>query len=280
MSSFEAIVRKFIPSVASLTFNPAGRLMLNAADLFPNATFSAFRRLPPNALRARVGVGNQIFFNQPQFFYSAHFWMLAFSKGWASLGSNIVDLGCGCGRYAHHLRDLSLVGERYAGRYYGVDIDAEAISWCQRNFDERFAFFVSTDKSTTYNKADGGDQGYRLDIESDHIDLIFSTSLFTHLLENELKNYLAESFRVLRSGGTAVHSIFLYDFDGMPTRGGRHTFEHRRGEAYIQSLASPEAAVAYTSDYFHDQAKAAGFAQSEILKADGVIQPFLVCKKA
>jgi hypothetical protein len=42
-------------------------------------------------------------------------------------------------------------------------------------------------------------------------DFIYSTSLYTHLLEDELGNYTRESFRVLRPNGVMYMTFFCMD---------------------------------------------------------------------
>jgi Methyltransferase domain len=101
-----------------------------------------FRTLPPNHLRIRIGVGNRILNNQTHFLVHARdFWMFVFSKGIANMHSDILDVGVGCGRWAHWLRDYNFRGRRFAGSYVGVDIDEEAIAWCRQHYDaDRFRF--------------------------------------------------------------------------------------------------------------------------------------------
>lgn len=280
-SPLHRFVRRFVPSGALLTFNPLFKLALNTADLLPRTVVKGFRRLPPAHLRMRVGVGDEVLSNQLQFFYSSHFWIFAFAERWVRFDSNIVDLGCGCGRYAHHLRDINTLGQSYTGHYTGVDIDGEALAWCRRNFDERFTWLDSNDKSHTYGKPDVpvAEAPYRLPIEDGTQDFIFSTSLFTHLLEPEARNYLKESGRILRKGGIISHSVFCIDYPP-PTYGTRHTFGHRMGLAHVESLESPEAAVAYTEADLFRMAEEAGFTNCRIVTGKGVPQPHLVAEKA
>jgi SAM-dependent methyltransferase len=265
--------------LSRLTFNPAVRTLLNSADLVPNLLFRDYRRLPPNHLRVRVGVGNEVFNNQPRYFATFRFWLFAFHEGWCKLDSTIVDIGVGCGRYAHILRDFDFQGRRFTGRYIGIDIDEEALDWCRRHFDEqRFSFHLSTDRSSSYNKDHGGEQRYRVPVADGATDLVFSTSLFTHLLEGEVENYLAESARLLRPGGVAAHSVFCLDYPP-PTFGNRHTFQHQLGNARVESLKQPEAAVAYSEAYLTDLARRVGFAEAEILHGQGAWQPVLLARR-
>ncbi len=152
--SLDRLLRKLFPSTSKLTFNPLFRAAVNASDVVPRLIFPEFRALPPNHLRIRVGVGNRIFNNQTHFLVHARdFWMFALSEGIVNLRSNILDIGVGCGRWAHWMRDCNFRGRRFSGAYVGVDIDGEAIAWCQKNYDaERFRFHHSSHASVSYNQ--------------------------------------------------------------------------------------------------------------------------------
>jgi SAM-dependent methyltransferase len=202
-ASLDRALRKLFPSTSKLTFNPLFRAAVNAFDVVPRLMFPEFRTLPPNHLRIRIGVGNRILNNQTHFLVHARdFWMFVFSEGIATMHSDILDIGVGCGRWAHWLRDYNFRGRQFTGTYVGVDIDEEAIAWCQNHYDsERFRFFVSTDTSVSYHHTAASQSVYRIPLADSSFDLVFSNSLLTHLLEAELENYLRESYRLLRAGG-------------------------------------------------------------------------------
>jgi SAM-dependent methyltransferase len=279
-ASFDRLIRRLFPSTSLLTFNPLVRAGLAVSDILPRIVFPEFRSLPPNALRVRIGVGNRLFNNQPHFLVHARdFWMFVFSEGLANMNSNILDIGVGCGRWAYWLRDYNFRGRRFSGTYVGIDIDAEQIAWCERNYDERFRFHRSTDGSVSYHQ-DGSRVRYRVPEADSTFDLIFSNSLLTHLLEEQLENYIAESCRLLRPGGAIMHSHFNLDYPPA-TYGTRHTFRHAVGHARVESVAQPEAAVAYTTDYLFEVCRKAGFSTCEVVHMPGGAQhqPILLCKK-
>ena len=75
-------------------------------------------------------------------------------------------------------------------------------------------------------------------------------------------------------------AMFCFSMDHLPpTYGDRHTFNHRVGNAYVESLASPEAAVAYEEEFLFKVARQAGFRTAEIVTAPGDWQPMLLCQK-
>jgi SAM-dependent methyltransferase len=256
------------------------KFLVNATDLPGKLVFPGFRKLPPNHMRIRVGVGNQLFNNQLKYLCEpVNFWLAAFDHRMIDMNSTIVDIGSGCGRTAHFLRDYTNTSEKFTGTYIGVDIDEEMLAWCSANFDApRFRFRLSTDGSASYNKNADGKKPYRIEEPDGIANFVFSLSLFTHLLEAEVRNYLEESFRLLRPGGFALHAVFCLDYPP-PTLGSRHTFSHRMGNAYVESLAQPEAAVAYTEEMLLSLAAEVGFVEAKINHSPGGWQPRLVVKK-
>lgn len=280
--SFDRLARKLFPSTSKLTFNPLFQAAVNVSDFIPRLVFPEYRTLPPNHLRIRVGVGNRILNNQSHFLVHARdFWLFVFSEGIASMHSNILDIGVGCGRSAHWLREYNFRDRRFNGAYVGVDIDGEAIEWCRRNYDPRhFRFHHSSDTSVSYNQTGSPRFAYRIPEPDAMFDFVFSNSLLTHLLEIELENYLRESYRLLRVGGAMMHSHFNIEHPPA-TFGTRHTFKHRLGNARIESEAQPEAAVAYHTDFLFHLCQQIGYATSEIVHMPGGAQhqPFLLCRK-
>lgn len=272
--------RKLTPSLATLSYNPVLKHVLSLGDLMPGLLFEEFRNLPPNYMRVRIGAGSRLFHNQIVYLNAArNFWYYMMDKGLVGLDSDVVDIGVGCGRYAHHLRDYDFKGERFAGQYIGIDIDDEMLAWCREHFDaERFNFIKSTHSSATYRNESGQKAYYSIPLADESRDLVFSTSLYTHLLEEELHNYSAEAFRILRSGRCMAMYVFCLDFPP-PTYMTRHTFGHRIGAAAVESLANPEAAVAYESDFLIEMCRRIGFSEVSIKTVKGEAQPLLLARK-
>jgi SAM-dependent methyltransferase len=244
------------------------------------------RRFPPMRYISRTGCNDVL---SPYFFYLTHgvnFWLYAFAQGWANLDSRIVDIGSGCGKSAVALRDFQYMGERFHGQYFGFDVDADMIRWCQQNFDpEHFSFRAIDSYSAVYNPAPprlASEQGTRTlrqaqgrlrgttdlpvleGCEDSSIDLVMSQSLFSHLLERELQAYVKESARVLRKGGVMAMTFFcMDDLRALNLLGGRWSFEHRRNAAYIENERYPEAAVAYDKAWMERACREAGFSKVE-----------------
>ena len=273
-------IRRFLPSASRLTYNPVFKLVVDCFDVLPKLLYEELSKIPPNHLRIRVGVGNRIFANQVIYLTGPKdFWMHAFHAGLCRLDSTVVDIGCGCGRYAHPLRDYRFKSEQFTGKYLGIDIDEEMLEWCSRHYDsERFSFCRSNHASKAYRGAANGNSHYRVPLADASADFVFSTSLFTHLLEEQVANYCQESCRILRPGGHMAMACFSLDHPP-PTYGGRHTFQHQMGNSFVESREVPEAAVAYREAFLFGVAHSAGFRTAELQTAPGEWQPMLICQK-
>jgi SAM-dependent methyltransferase len=254
---------------------------IDVLDQLTRLPYRELRHLPPNRLRIRIGVGNRILFNGVQFrlfaVIAVNYWMAAFEKNLVTATSNILDLGCGCGRFALVLRDFDHLGYRFRGVYTGVDIDAEMIDWCRSHFPgPQFRFIHTNRYSKVYNPSGATDARLSLPIEADSQDFVFSVSLLTHVLEAELLAYLRESYRVLRPGQRMEMSVFCHDAM-KDVLGTRWTFAHPVGNALVESPDLPEAAVAYPKEYLLDQCRATGFREAMIRELP--VQSVLCCTK-
>lgn len=231
-------------------------LPLDLLDRAVNWPFRELRGLPPNRMRLRVGVQNRLLFNGVQYLRTPiDCWLGAFARGHVGLDSTIVDLGCGCGRFAMPLRDMSFYGQRFRGSYIGVDVDGEMLGWCRRQFPaQRFRWIEVSMRTRTYGRESG--ERRALDIEPGSADFVVANSLFSHLLEEDFAWYLRESARVLRPGGWLYFTAFAL---GETRSGGRWTFGHGMGAARVESLRYPEAAVAYERGWIEQRCAEAGF---------------------
>lgn len=168
-------------------------------------------------------------------------------------GIDVLDVGCGFGRVGIELRDV--LGPD--GSYTGIDIIRSSIEWARAHVTARDASFrfEHLDIADKLHNPDGSVDGdsVRLPVDDGSIDLVVMMSVFTHMLPSTLSHYLHEIQRVLRPGGRALTTCFLYD---RPTlRAARASdlsewhlfFEHRheRGCRY-NDVDFPTGAVAYT----------------------------------
>ena len=161
--------------------------------------------------------------------------------------ARVLDVGCGIGRMAMPLVDY--LGE---GSYAGFDIGREMVRWCRRNItalrpDFEFTWApVYNGKYNPFGRLTGTE--FRFPYEDSSFDFAFATSVFTHLLREEVRHYLHEIARVLRPGGTCLLTFFLLTPDAeREIAAGRAMlpFAHPIDGGLAISRREPEAAVAY-----------------------------------
>ncbi|MBI1388413.1 MAG: methyltransferase domain-containing protein [bacterium] len=103
-------------------------------------------------------------------------------------GGAVLDFGCGCGRI---LRHFALYAGR--GRFYGTDLDAEAVGWCDLHLD--------------FAACSAGPAAPPLDFSDGFFEAVYAYSVFSHLPEEASRAWLAELARLLKPGGLAALTV-------------------------------------------------------------------------
>jgi len=170
----------------------------------------------------------------------------------------VLEVGSGNGKNARALAGFL----RAPGGYEGFDVVAAGVDWCQRQITPRHPHcrFQHADiANRTYNPA-GRESAvnYRFPCNPATFDLVFLTSVFTHITPAGLENYVAEIARVLRPGGKCFASFFLLtpeSLAGMHTAEPGRTFPHEfaPGVCRVADLDWPEDAVAYEQEYVRER---------------------------
>lgn len=261
-SKYDRIWRRFVPSLAKVSYNSLAKIAGDTIAKTLGSPFPELKQLPPNHLRIRSGTGNRLFNGHITFIQAGNeMWLKFLSRQYCTPNADIVELGCGCGRIARPLKEPSW-DPWFQGTYIGVDIDQEMIEYCRSNFpDGRFQFIISPHKSTVYSpgKAYDGPVARSSNFfiaEEQSKDFVYSLSLYSHLLETEAIEYVEKSYRLLRPEGIMYMTFFCIEHVEL---GGRWSFRHRCGNAFIESAQFPEAAVAYHEAFMVDLAKNCGF---------------------
>jgi SAM-dependent methyltransferase len=128
-------------------------------------------------------------------------------------GHRVLDIGCGIGRMA---RPLTGFLDPARGSYDGFDVNRAGIEWCRARYAAYPHFrFRAVDLFNTRYRPDAGASArdFRFPYADGAFDLVFATSVFTHLLREDADRYLAESARVLAPGGRLLATFFLRDGD-------------------------------------------------------------------
>jgi SAM-dependent methyltransferase len=180
---------------------------------------------------------------------------------------SVLDVGCGIGRMAVALtRYLSAQGS-----YEGFDIVPDGIAWCSERITPRypnFRFQVADLFNKSYNSTGKfAPAEYRFPYSDGQFDFVFLTSIFTHMLPEDVSNYLREIRRVLRPSGRALITWFLLNEESNGLiREGRASLNmvHPVGECRTASPRVPEEAIGYPEVRMREMAAAARFSITSI----------------
>jgi SAM-dependent methyltransferase len=183
--------------------------------------------------------------------------------------NRVLDVGCGIGRVAVPLTKY-LNAE---GCYEGFDIVPKGIEWCQQHITPRFPNFrfqLAGIYNTSYNPtATVRASEYVFPYPDGWFDLVFLTSVFTHMLPADVEHYLVEIARVLRPGGRCFATFFLLDDVSRELIAAGKSllpFHHSLGDLVTTDPARPEDAAAYPESMVRDLFQEAGLAIIEPIR--------------
>ncbi len=163
------------------------------------------RALPPGKLRARCCRPNVRFFieSAAQSADELDAALAGVGRRLEEFGA-VLDFGCGCARVLAELEQRLGSG----ATLLGCDIDEEAIRWAARHHPGmRFAVNGPLPP---------------LPYEDASMDLVFASSVFTHVNEGSQQAWLEELRRILTPGGIAIVSVY-----------GEHAFSGYRSGAIL-----------------------------------------------
>ncbi len=160
--------------------------------------------------------------------------------------SDILEIGCGCGRTA-----IALSEYLEDGSFVGMDIEQTSLKACADNKKlqrEGFKFDFLDVQNDEFNpngkhKADE----YRFPYDDNSFDNIFLVSVFTHMLTNDVIHYIDEISRLLKPGGCAFITTFLMD-DGTESEG--LSFPFKEQDHFYATEEMPEIAVGYLKSFY------------------------------
>jgi SAM-dependent methyltransferase len=145
--------------------------------------------VPDEAKIRRIGVTSPLYYllgGASIYKRLEHYLRSTFSKSFADF-PDILEWPCGCGRVTRNFRWSPEV------RVCGVDIDGDAIEWCQRYLPH--ARFVQSNLRPP------------LPFPDESFDLILVVSLLSHLREDDQRVWLQELKRVARKDALVLASI-------------------------------------------------------------------------
>jgi SAM-dependent methyltransferase len=163
----------------------------------------------------------------------------------------VLEVGCGSGRMAR-----PLTAYLTSGTYDGFDVMVDDVRWCRRAISAQysnFRFQVADVHNGLYNPSGRSSAAnYRFPFEDARFDFVFLTSVFTHLVPEDLENYLREIVRVMKPGARCLVTFFLLNAQSRELiRVGRSSFPFTddRGRYATVRGESTEWAIAYDENY-------------------------------
>jgi SAM-dependent methyltransferase len=158
------------------------------------------------------------------------------------------------------------------GSYRGFDVHLPSITWCRGALAPRspsFTFDHHDVRNGVYNPKSRADAAtFSFPYQDERFDFVIATSLFTHMLRDEVINYLSEFGRVLRPGGVAFTTAYLLNSASVISMVGAPDAvkftQHACGDALVQAADRPVAAVAMPEDWLRSDARAAGLSVDRV----------------
>lgn len=175
--------------------------------------------------------------------------------------ARVLDVGCGIGRLAVPLtRFLDKDGS-----YEGFDVVKSGIDWCEKHIQSQFPNFkfIHIDlKNDLYNlETETQAKDFIFPYQENEFDFVFLTSVFTHMMPQDVEAYLKQIQRVLKKGGTCFATFFIMNkenkqlmqaFDGIK-------FNYNYGNYYQHNYHVKEANIAFEEAYLDNLFSNSGF---------------------
>jgi SAM-dependent methyltransferase len=242
MSKIKNMIKTFIPKpirqISKAMYRNGCNFLLDGLDALSGQRDEL---TPPRRKRFFIGSSD---FNQTGQEFLQYFIEICELKP----NEKVLDVGCGIGRMALPLTKY-LDG---TGRYEGFDIVADEINWCTEKITARYPNFHFK-LFDVYNKLYNPNGKYqaaehKFPYPDEYFDFVFLTSVFTHMLPQDLENYFSECARVLKRTGRCLMTYFLLNAESMnfvDAKLSADDFKYSFDGYRIADRGLPEASIAY-----------------------------------
>ena len=130
---------------------------------------------------------------------------------------------------------------------------------------------------------------FRFPFSDNRFDLAVACSVFTHMLPDEIENYVAEVFRILKTGGRCFMSVFLFDVEAetaVATGSTIFDFCHPIGPCLTFDSERPEEGIACRKEWFLELLEANGLRVDAVqdgnwrrIRSHQISQDYVVARK-
>jgi len=167
----------------------------------------------------------------------------------------VLDIGSGIGRAAIPL--TGYLDQR--GSYEGFDVVELGVRWCTEKITRRHPNFRFTyvPLANDLYREDGSDAAsFRFPYEDNRFDFAIANSLFTHMLPEEVSNYLGEIRRVLKPGGKCFATFFILNETSKKLMADQPEFQFRydHGHYFLFDEKVKSANVGYEEGFLREMA--------------------------
>jgi SAM-dependent methyltransferase len=202
----------------------------------------------------------------------------------------LLDIGSGYGRLAH-----ALLRSGFIGTYRGLEILKVHSDWTQQNLSNSSFQFSHFDVRNARYNPNGALHAAEVDLRtySAKYDVIILTSVFTHMHEAEIENYITCFADMLQPGGQVVCTFFLLNAErrqAISVEKSKLPFPFTQSRvARYHNASDPLHAIAYESEWVEQLVHRSGLEVKSIAyghwcdgqtKADQQFQDFVLLVQA
>jgi SAM-dependent methyltransferase len=215
--------------------------------------------LPPKSLRVWVGpFSNPILFERSGEEMARNIIRLCHLYP----SSRILEVGCGCGRLARAF--ASYLGS--TGSYEGFDVARALVDWCKQRLEPllpNFRFSFADIQVPDYNATGTVTaSAYHFPFAASEFDAAIVSSVFTHMLADEIENYIAQLGRVLKPDARMFITALLFDDAAMRAVAQGTTafdFQHAIGPCMTFDNNRPREGIAFPKAWLVEVLRHNGF---------------------
>lgn len=255
----------------------ARRIVYAPTDLLESLNGDRNELVPPKGM-IFTGPGNFIKEGQKLLDQFKDFGQLAPSD-------NVLDIGSGIGRAAVALTSYLAP----TTRYHGFDPVDKGVNWCNKKISPKFpnfSFEYIPLKNDLYQKSGQSATEFTFPFKEGAWDFVILTSVFTHMVPQEIDRYLGEIRRMLSPGGRVFATFFIVEA-GREISNSAYQFPFEKNGFRLMDDDVASANVALQKDFLFEliaknnltvAAEHLGFWNSGIRKGQPNFQDVLILK--